>query len=238
VRNFIQSAAIACALLYSSSASAALIADFRLDGNLNNSAGGALTLTNNNGGVLGANGISFGRGQGPDINGFSTPSAYSVETRFSFQNTSGYRRVLDFSNGTDDRGLYILNNSVNFYPIATGGTFSPNTLQTLVFTRNAAGNAAAYVDGALAINFTNASLTSLSNILRLFRDDGAVGGENSAGFVDYVRVYDTALSAQEVANLTPPSAVPEPATWFMMLLGFGMIGFAMRRRTNIKVSFA
>lgn len=28
----------------------------------------------------------------------------------------------------------------------------------------------------------------------------------------------------------PPSAVPEPATWFMMLLGFGMIGGAMRRR--------
>ena len=27
-----------------------------------------------------------------------------------------------------------------------------------------------------------------------------------------------------------PSAVPEPATWGMMLLGFGAIGFSMRRR--------
>jgi hypothetical protein len=27
-----------------------------------------------------------------------------------------------------------------------------------------------------------------------------------------------------------PRAVPEPATWAMMLLGFGAIGFSMRRR--------
>jgi hypothetical protein len=33
--------------------------------------------------------------------------------------------------------------------------------------------------------------------------------------------------------------VPEPATWAMMILGFGMVGSAMRRR-NMKtnVSFA
>jgi hypothetical protein len=29
---------------------------------------------------------------------------------------------------------------------------------------------------------------------------------------------------------TAVSAVPEPATWIMMLLGFGSIGFAVRRR--------
>jgi hypothetical protein len=36
------------------------------------------------------------------------------------------------------------------------------------------------------------------------------------------------------------AAVPEPATWAMMLLGFGMIGFAARRRSNVKttVSYA
>ncbi len=35
------------------------------------------------------------------------------------------------------------------------------------------------------------------------------------------------------------SAVPEPATWAMMILGFGMVGSGMRRR-NMKtnVSFA
>jgi hypothetical protein len=32
--------------------------------------------------------------------------------------------------------------------------------------------------------------------------------------------------------------VPEPATWAMMLAGFGMIGFAARRRQNVKVAYA
>lgn len=35
------------------------------------------------------------------------------------------------------------------------------------------------------------------------------------------------------------AAVPEPATWAMMLIGFGAIGFAMRRRKqNVKVRYA
>lgn len=34
------------------------------------------------------------------------------------------------------------------------------------------------------------------------------------------------------------SAVPEPATWAMMLAGFGLAGAAMRRRQNVRVSFA
>ncbi|MEG3123301.1 NF038122 family metalloprotease [Sphingomonas sp. GB1N7] len=33
-------------------------------------------------------------------------------------------------------------------------------------------------------------------------------------------------------------AVPEPATWAMMLMGFGLVGGAMRRRPATKVSFA
>jgi opacity protein-like surface antigen len=50
--------------------------------------------------------------------------------------------------------------------------------------------------------------------------------------------YDTSLDNFWVwARFTPslaappdPSAVPEPSTWAMMLLGFGAIGFAARRR--------
>jgi len=38
----------------------------------------------------------------------------------------------------------------------------------------------------------------------------------------------------------PSGAVPEPATWAMMLLGFGVIGFAMRKRSTVRttVSYA
>ena len=35
-----------------------------------------------------------------------------------------------------------------------------------------------------------------------------------------------------------PAAVPEPATWAMMLGGMGMIGFAVRRRQTVRVTYA
>lgn len=42
---------------------------------------------------------------------------------------------------------------------------------------------------------------------------------------------------QIIATATSPGAVPEPATWAMMIMGFGMIGFGMRysmRKSNAK----
>ena len=39
------------------------------------------------------------------------------------------------------------------------------------------------------------------------------------------------------ASPPPPGAVPEPATWAMMLAGFGIVGGAMRRRQRVSVSF-
>ncbi len=39
-------------------------------------------------------------------------------------------------------------------------------------------------------------------------------------------------------SLSISSAVPEPATWAMMILGFGFAGFAMRRRQAARASFA
>lgn len=33
-------------------------------------------------------------------------------------------------------------------------------------------------------------------------------------------------------------AVPEPASWAMMILGFGLVGGAMRRRTKVRVTYA
>ncbi len=40
-------------------------------------------------------------------------------------------------------------------------------------------------------------------------------------------------------SVTPGGAVPEPATWAMMILGFGLVGGAMRSaRTQAKIRFA
>lgn len=47
-------------------------------------------------------------------------------------------------------------------------------------------------------------------------------------------------NARFSANFSPASAVPEPATWAMMILGFGFVGGAMRRRNRqrTKVQYA
>ncbi len=57
-----------------------------------------------------------------------------------------------------------------------------------------------------------------------------------SGVIDNVFVYDEALSSTQVATLRAngfPSAqapaVPEPATWAMMVCGFGLVGGALRR---------
>jgi Concanavalin A-like lectin/glucanases superfamily len=222
-------------------ASAAVIGDFRLDGNLTNSAGGALSIANN-GGSLGATGITFGANQGPTISGFSSPANYSVETSFRFDITGGYRRIMNFLNSTSDTGLYNLNGRLNFYNITTSATtpFAPNQLSNVVFTRDSSGNSVGYVNGTALISFTNAGLTNIgfANVLHMFVDDNAVGGEASPGFVDYIRIYDTALSASEVAGLTPPGGVPEPAAWALMITGFGLVGSVMRRRQSVRVTYA
>ncbi|MBB4155649.1 hypothetical protein GGQ80_003574 [Sphingomonas jinjuensis] len=59
-----------------------------------------------------------------------------------------------------------------------------------------------------------------------------------AGTTSYRIAYGRENGAPSVLNVSV-AAVPEPATWGMMLVGFGMIGAtARRRRTAAKVTFA
>ena len=39
------------------------------------------------------------------------------------------------------------------------------------------------------------------------------------------------------ADLDVTSAIPEPGTWMLMLLGFAAIGFSMRSRAKTQVRF-
>jgi hypothetical protein len=59
---------------------------------------------------------------------------------------------------------------------------------------------------------------------------GAITYHNPATFNGRIIGYQLTLHSDFNITSPPPPAVPEPATWSLMLLGFGAIGVAMRRR--------
>ena len=96
-------------------------------------------------------------------------------------------------------------------------------------------HATAYLNGTqIAHTDTFSSFTSFS------ATSGFLAGANTLSFSV---LDDGAPSAFEVsalhgtASLPSAAAVPEPATWAMMLGGFGLVGGAMRRRQRARVSF-
>lgn len=98
---------------------------------------------------------------------------------------------------------------------------------------------------------TTASRSGSGAIVRAdFGDNGLeAAGQTSATYIFRTDATNYNLggtfttqdgSVAQRANFQPVAAVPEPATWGMMLLGFGGIGFAVRRgrKTMPRMAFA
>ena len=141
---------------------------------------------------------------------------------FNQADSNGFLAIGSGSPPTDTLGLFTL----------TGAPFNytaPSTLFTLLVTFVSPGSTSGSYSAAIT---------------------GSVSGDNTGGvFIDFpeaaqlftytggaftLKVNDLGVSATSVA--TPITgvlnAVPEPGTWALMLLGFGGIGLAMRRRRS------
>jgi concanavalin A-like lectin/glucanase superfamily protein len=211
--------ALAVLALGAQAASAATLkGDYRFEGTLDSSCCGAPALTN-----LGQNSFAQEVVGGsartvlafPLSSGVSMPAgviagdSYSITVQFRLQDITGYRRIVDFSTSTSDRGLYDLSGQLNFYPIATGSSSPPpiaaNSYAHVVLTRDAAGQVVGYVDGDEEITFGDSVGNAVfppGTDVRFFKDDTVIGGEESAGAVARIRVYDGALTAAEVAAIS------------------------------------
>jgi hypothetical protein len=60
---------------------------------------------------------------------------------------------------------------------------------------------------------------------------GSSGGFESSGQLTFPRGRPT-VTQVFAGKLDVPAAVPEPATWLILILGFGMVGTGLRRRTH------
>jgi hypothetical protein len=227
-------------------AQATLVADFELNGSLANSAGTGATLTND-GGTLTGSGITFGLNQGPIISGLGALSAYTIDMTFTLDalngpRGNGYVKLIDFSNLASDSGYYSYRGQLDAYPLALSDNvvFTAGDPVRLTLSRDDTGLITAYINDIQIYaqsDPTDRAATAITglNPLTFFTDDFATGqGEASSGSVDYIRIFDTAVTPGE-AN---PAAVPESATWAMFLGGFGLIGGAMRGRRRTGVTFA
>lgn len=111
----------------------------------------------------------------------------------------------------------------NFYDVSNA----------LVFTYAPSGTAGSSIFNIPILNAVNGPLTPLAGGTSLTASSTV---QNLLTFKAGADNYT--LQFQSLVG--PVAAVPEPATWAMMLAGFGMIGFSLRRRRKqaVRVSYA
>jgi hypothetical protein len=83
------------------------------------------------------------------------------------------------------------------------------------------------------ITFNLTGITSINRGTADFLGVTATGTFNWLGFDPTPGIFSFSAQGTNVTSFSlSAQAVPEPATWALMLLGFGGIGFAMRRRAK------
>jgi hypothetical protein len=173
--------------------------------------------------------------------GLISSNVYSVEMVFELTGSAGWRRLMDSLDRQSDNGLYIdPNNNLDVFP--QGGTSSPftaNTFFDVFVTVDAANNVTGYFGGVQQFTETSTNLDIATNTLGFFLDNVAGGGQGewSSGNVALIKVFNTALTAQQVAaEAADPfqgttGTAPEPGTYIVML--GGLAAFAAVKRAKL-----
>lgn len=175
-----------------------------------------------------------------DTAGLLSPNSYSVALTFKFNESEGnWRRIMDASGRSSDNGFYVdRGNNLAVFPNAGSNVnFTSGQYRNVVLTVD--GNkVGAFIDGGASFASTTdvMSLSKGPGSLTFFADNmlGGGQGEWSSGSIAALRIYNGVLDAREITELNKvpfvSNAVPEPATWAMMIAGFGCVGGALRKR--------
>ena len=206
---------------------AVLIHEYALRGTLDDNMGGPPLSAF--GGDITALGYVFAANQGVSFSSRAfNPANYSIEFSFKLSSPAGSTKLLDFHHLTSDPGLYLQNNRLSFNPaIARGVTDVQAGIDMhVVLTRDGATDlVTAYVNGEAQFSFHDdlslAAPPGFSNKVSFFLNDGN-DLNASGGTLNYLRVFDGALTGGEVSALFangPPAAIPEPPAIVLLTLG-------------------
>lgn len=215
-----------------SAGAATLKGNYQLQGDLTSVVGGAPSLTDLGRGnrfvreaVDGVDRqvLRFPEGNGLALStsGLVDPRSYSVVLLFRLDELNGFRRILDFSDSTADNGFYDFSGNAVLYGSDGGATRSgivfDDSYAQVILTSAPAGDSqrvVAYVNGTEVVAATAPKDFDLGpGTLRLFQDNtkGPAGGEESAGALACLLVYDGVLNAEEIGQLTgDPTLCPAP----------------------------
>ena len=224
---------------------ATLIHQYDFNGNAADSLGGRSLDVYGEGTYNDNSTYSFRKAGGFELNE-KIGSVYSLDLMFQFSSIDRYTKVLDFSNLMTNIGLYTLDGSYYLYR-KFGQPLIMNQPTRLTWVRDAASNVSIYQDGVLINSFANPgnSYTYVQSSVFFFLNDSYQGLDGyAAGSVDYIRVYNNALTAEEINPPTqepqpetppnqPSSPIPEPASVATIGVGLGLIGLVRRRRARV-----
>jgi Concanavalin A-like lectin/glucanases superfamily len=183
------------------------IHQYSFKGNLNDDVGDKPLVSM--GGTLAADGYNFGINQGLRVNRAIPSTTYTVDILFAFGQLNSWQKILDFKGLTSDNGFYSFDDKLQFVIVAgdvfatSPSLFSANTLTQVTLTRDTSNNVNGYVNRKLVFTFVDtaavAALTAADEEAIFFIDDTPTnGGEAAAGVVRRIRIYDRALTAEEL----------------------------------------
>lgn len=227
--------ALALPLAFAAQAANAQTHDYEFSNGLSDSVVGGTALTSSispgnptatyavSGGLY-----NFNSGAGLLLNSQLPGAVYTIDMSVALTDIGGYRKLISFQNISTDLGLYDLSGELSLFNVANSTTatdFVAGQFTDVTISRNAAGMVTASINGVQKFSYNDSATQYYlaSGGLWFLRDDTDQNAEQSAGSADYIRIYDT-------STIPVTSAVPEPASWLMMIGGFGLVGGLARRR--------